>query len=126
MGRPVHFEIHGTDPEALVGFYESVFGWTVTRWGDQAYWLADTGEGPGINGALLPRQGPRPQAGAPVNGFVVTVDVPDLDIALRAALDGGATEALPRMTVPGIGWVAYVHDPDGNILGMLQADESAA
>ena len=125
MGRPVHFEIHGTDPEALVRFYETVFGWTFNRWGEEAYWLADTGEGPGINGAILPRRSEPPAVGAPVNGMVVTVDVPDLDAALDAAFANGGTEALPRMPVPGVGWLAYVLDPDHNIIGVLQADESA-
>ncbi|MFI5101701.1 MAG: VOC family protein [Actinomycetes bacterium] len=58
MGRPVHFEIHGSDPESLVAFYRTVFAWTVTRWGEEAYWLADTGDdGPGINGACSPGAG---------------------------------------------------------------------
>jgi uncharacterized protein len=125
VGRPVHFEIHASDPEALVSFYSTVFGWTVTRWGEEAYWLADTGAGPGINGAVLPRRGDPPAVGAPVNGMVVTIDVPDLDAALEAAYAAGATEALPRMPVPGVGWLAYVQDPDHNLIGILQADETA-
>jgi len=28
--------------------------------------------------------------------------------------------------VPGVGWLAYVKDPDGNILGLLQADPAAS
>jgi hypothetical protein len=27
--------------------------------------------------------------------------------------------------VPGVGWLAYVKDPDGNICGIMQADSSA-
>jgi predicted enzyme related to lactoylglutathione lyase len=34
--------------------------------------------------------------------------------------------AVPKMPVPGIGWLAYVRDPDGNIFGMMQADANAA
>ena len=29
------------------------------------------------------------------------------------------------MPVPGIGWLCYAKDPDGNIFGMLQPDHSA-
>jgi uncharacterized protein len=125
MGRPVHFEIHGTDPEALVAFYSKVFGWTFGRWGEEAYWLAETGEGPGINGAVLPRRTHAPASGAPINGMVVTIDVPDLDAALETAYANGATEALPRMAVPGVGWLAYIQDPDHNVVGIMQADELA-
>ena len=126
MGRPVHFEIHGSDPQTLVDFYTTVFGWVFNRWGEEAYWLADTGEGPGINGAILPRRSDPPGDGAPVNGMVVTIDVPDLDAALNLAYANGATEALPRMHVPGVGWLAYVQDPDHNLIGILQAEGSTA
>ena len=30
------------------------------------------------------------------------------------------------MPVTGMGWLAYVKDPDGNILGLLEPDPSAA
>jgi predicted enzyme related to lactoylglutathione lyase len=128
MGRPVHFEIHATDPEVSREFYEQVFGWAFQRWGDQPYWMILTGEDgePGINGGLVPRQGGAPVTGAPVNGFVVTVDVDDLDATLEAALKVGGEIRLPRMPVPGVGWLAYLADPDGNLFGVLQADESAA
>ena len=33
--------------------------------------------------------------------------------------------ALPKMPVPGVGWLAYVKDTEGNILGMMQSDPSA-
>jgi len=128
MGRPVHFEIHATDPEASRDFYEQVFGWGFQKWGDQPYWMIYTGEDgtPGINGGLMPRQGEPPITGAPVNGFVVTVDVDDLDATLEAALKIGGEVRLPRMPVPGVGWLAYLADPDGNLFGVMQADESAA
>jgi uncharacterized protein len=32
MNAPVHFEIHGSDPEALVKFYGGVFGWGFTNY----------------------------------------------------------------------------------------------
>ena len=37
----------------------------------------------------------------------------------------GGTIAVPKMPVPGMGWLAYVKDPDGNIVGMMQMDPSA-
>jgi predicted enzyme related to lactoylglutathione lyase len=81
---------------------------------------------PGINGAIVRRQGERPQSGQAVNAFVCTVSVDDLDSTLEAATGAGAATALPRMAVPGVGWLAYVTDPEGNILGILEPDQSAA
>ena len=31
MNRPVHFEIHATDPAKLSKFYADVFGWQITH-----------------------------------------------------------------------------------------------
>lgn len=128
MGRPVHFEIHAADPQRSQDFYEQVFGWGFQRWGEQQYWTITTGpdDVPGINGGMLPRQGAGPEQGAPANAFVVTVGVEDLDRTLEDALKLGAEVRYPRMPVPGVGWLAYIADPDGNLLGVLQPDEAAA
>jgi uncharacterized protein len=127
MPRPAHFEIHAADPQRARTFYESVFGWTFTPYGD-AYWLITTGEEgtPGINGGLLPRRGPAPEAGAPVNAFPVTVEVTDLDEYVKSIENSGGAVAVPKSAVPGVGWLAYVTDPEGNILGLMQPDEKAA
>jgi predicted enzyme related to lactoylglutathione lyase len=65
---------------------------------------------------------------AAVNAFAITVDVDNLDAKLAAVegAGGGAVVCVPKMAVHGIGWLAYVKDPDGNIFGMMQADPSAA
>jgi predicted enzyme related to lactoylglutathione lyase len=128
VARPTHFEIHAADPEAAVAFYTAVFDWQAQKWdGPVDYWLLTTGDDadPGINGAIVRRQGERPQSGQAVNAFVCTVSVDDLDSTLEAATGAGAATALPRMAVPGVGWLAYVNDPEGNILGILEPDQSA-
>ncbi len=127
MARAVHFEIHATNPQALIDFYSGLFGWTFNKWDGGDYWMVHTGpdDQPGINGGLMPRRGPQPPELAAVNAFVITVDVDDVDPALAKALTLGASVAVPKMAVPGIGWLAYIKDPDGNILGMMQADTHA-
>jgi predicted enzyme related to lactoylglutathione lyase len=60
------------------------------------------------------------------NAFVVTVDVDDLDASLAKAFGGGAMLCVPKMAIAGVGWLAYVKDPDGNIFGMMQMDAGAA
>jgi predicted enzyme related to lactoylglutathione lyase len=126
MGRPVHFEIHATDPERSREFYEQVFGWAFQQWGEQPYWMVFTGgdDKPGINGGMVPREGSAPATGAAVNAFVVTVDVTDLDETIEAALKLGGEVRVARMPVQGVGWLAYLADPDGNLFGVMQADDS--
>jgi predicted enzyme related to lactoylglutathione lyase len=130
MSRPVHFEIHASNPEALMEFYSDLFGWAFNKWAGGDYWMIHTGpdDKPGIHGGLVPRRGPPPEGNAPTNAFVITVDVENLDASLakaEAAGTGGMV-CVPKMAVKGIGWLAYVRDPDGNIFGMMQADENAA
>jgi uncharacterized protein len=123
MGRPVHFEIHAAEPERAIAFYTALFDWTFERWemGEFPYWTIKTGaDGPGIDGGLLPRPGPAPEPGAGLNGFAVTVGVADLDATLATAQSHGGTIALPEQTIPGVGRLAYLLDPEGNTLGILQ------
>lgn len=129
MGRLVHFEIHASQPAALVEFYSKLLGWKFTRWeGPLEYWLITTGpdDRPGINGGLVQRRGAPPVAGQAVNSFVCTADVDAVDASVQQAVSMGGTIAVPKMPIPGVGWLAYVHDPDGNLLGLMQADARAA
>ena len=135
MPRPVHFEIHATDPAAVRAFYESVLGWRFQQWGENPYWIIITGDGdpmagvphsqPGVNGGLMPRRGEAPTEGQAVNAFVMTVEVPDCDGYVERALTAGGSVALPAQDMPGVGRLAYITDPDGNLLGLLQGEAAA-
>ncbi len=128
MSRVIHFEIHASQPAALIEFYAGLFGWKFSRWGEIEYWLIDTGakDQPGIDGGLVRRRGDRPPAAQAVGSFVCTVQVDSLDASLARSTELGAGVALPRMAVPGVGWLAYITDPDGNLLGMMEPDTNAA
>ena len=128
MSRAVHFEIHASNPQQLITFYGGLFGWSFNKWDGGEYWMVHTGpdDQPGINGGLMPRRGDVPQAMAAVNAFVITVDVDDVDDCIARAKAAGGSVALPKMPVPGIGWLAYAKDPDGNMFGMMQTDTEAA
>jgi len=128
MARVTHFEIQASEPRTLIAFYQSIFAWKFQQWGTNEYWLIETGprEQPGINGGLLPRRGPAPAEGQPVNCFVCTVEVSSVDESLGNALELGGLLALPKKAIPGVGWLAYIKDPNGNIVGLMQPDTSAA
>ncbi len=126
MPRVVHFEIHAANPERAIKFYQTLFDWNFQKWeGPMPYWLVITGPDgtPGINGGLVQRQGEID--GQAVIAYVCTVDVASLDDTLARATANGATIAVPKMAVPGVGWLAYCKDTEGNIFGMMQADENA-
>jgi hypothetical protein len=122
MYRPIHFEIPSANPEAAIKFYGDLFGWQFHSWGggSMEYWLVNTGDTaqPGIHGGLMRRVHPEQPC-------VNTIDVPDLDAAVEKAVQLGGAIALPKMPVPGIGWLAYVKDLDNHIFGMMQNDPEA-
>ena len=128
MPRPIHFEIHAEDPQRAIRFYTELFGWIFSKWnGPQDYWLIKTGEPgtPGIDGGLLPRRGAGPAPMQAINAFVCTTDVADVDAAIRRVGELGTKIVVPKMAIPAVGWLAYAHDTEGNIFGMMQADAKA-
>ena len=130
MPRPVHFEIQAEDPQRAQRFYGALFDWRFQGWegGAMPYWTIQTGEGPGIDGGLLPRMGGAldRSVNAPVIAWVCTVDVEDIDRYAAKALELGGETAVPKMPIPGIGWLAYCKDTEGNVFGMMQSDPAAA
>jgi predicted enzyme related to lactoylglutathione lyase len=128
MPRPVHFEIHASDPTRAIAFYSALFEWKFTQWGGpMEYWMVTTGPDnqPGINGGLVRRRGDAPSESAPIHGYVCTVDVPDIDAYIKKAASAGGKEALPKMAIPGVGWLSYYKDTEANIFAMMQNDPSA-
>jgi uncharacterized protein len=126
MPRVIHFEIHADNPDRAIKFYRDIFEWEFTKWdGPQPYWLIKTGPDsqPGINGGLVQRRGA--VDGQAVIAYVCTVDIPSVDEYLKRAQASGGTVALPKMPIPGVGWLAYCKDTEGNIFGLMQADPKA-
>jgi predicted enzyme related to lactoylglutathione lyase len=122
MPRVVHFEIPADDPQRASTFYKQVFDWDINKWdGPEDYWLLKTGEQGtlGIDGGLMKRQHPD----QPV---VNTIDVDSVDEFVKKVTDNGGEVAMPKMPVPGIGWLAYCKDTEGNIFGIMQWDKSVA
>jgi predicted enzyme related to lactoylglutathione lyase len=129
--RPMHFEIHAADTARARRFYEGLFGWKFDQWpgGAQEYWLITTGpmdEAGGINGGMLKRVGAEPLEGQPVNAFPCTIGpVADVEATVHKAVSLGGSVAMPKQPIPGIGWLAYVKDTEGNIIGVMQNDPAA-
>ncbi len=58
--------------------------------------------------------------------YVCTMIVDSVDGMLARALSLGGSVAVPKMPIPGMGWLVYAKDTEGNVFGMMQADEKAA
>ena len=120
MPRVVHIEFPVDVPERASGFYSEVFGWTIEKWNGAAdYWTVKTGadDRPGINGGLMRRREP--------SGPIPTLDVPSTDEYVERITTHGGQVVMPKLGVPGVGWLAYCQDTEGNVFGIMQADASA-
>jgi predicted enzyme related to lactoylglutathione lyase len=68
----------------------------------------------GINGAIMPRV----DKGTVYN----TIDVPSVDEFIRKIVDADGEIVQAKTTVPGVGYMAYCKDTEGNIFGIMQED----
>ena len=118
MSKVVHFEIPVDNPEASQAFYSGVFGWQFSAFGgDVPYWSIVTGPqgAPGINGGMMKKHDP-------AQPVTVVIGVDDVDVSSAKIESAGGTIVVPKMPIPGVGYVAYFKDPDGNIVGIYHDD----
>ena len=128
MARVIHFEIHAENPERAIAFYQGLFGWKFDKWaGPMDYWLIVTGPDSekGINGGMIRRMGPPPIEMQAVNAYCCTIQIDAIDAMVANIVKAVGTIALPKMPIPGVGWLAYVKDTEGNIVGVMQPDIAA-
>jgi hypothetical protein len=120
MSRVTFFEIAVDQTARARRFYEGVFGWKFNKWeGQQDYWLITTGKDePGIDGGMLPRR-------MPTETTTNTVSVPNVDKAVASITKHGGKVVVPKVAVPGMGWLAYCQDTEGNVFGVMQEDQTA-
>ena len=126
----VHFEIPVDDPERATKFYSELFGWRIEKMsieGGPEYWsvrtipVDETGrpQGPGVNGGMMRRMA---SGQTPVN----YVAVESVDEFVRKAQRLGGRVLMAKTPVPGMGWFAQLHDPEGNVIAVWETDSAAA
>jgi predicted enzyme related to lactoylglutathione lyase len=111
MGKPVvHFEIGCRDTAKTQAFYSQLFDWDITKAGHAAN--INTGAA-GINGHITAL------GHEPHNYVTVYVQVDDLQAYLDKATALGGKTLVKPVPIP-TGKFAWLADPDGNIVGLLQ------
>jgi len=111
--KVTHFEVLGKDGKKLQRFYASLFGWKVDASNPMQYGLVGPEQG-GIGGGIA-----QSQQGRPMVTFYV--EVADLAAALKKAEGLGGKAVMQPMDVPGGPRIAQFSDPDGNVIGLVQA-----
>jgi len=117
------FEIYVADMARARAFYEAVLGVQLTAMvnpndeampGMEMWSFPSSMEGHGIGGALVKMDGFGPGPG----GTIVYLGCDDCAIpADRAAANGGAI-VMPKMSIGPHGFVALIHDTEGNVVGL--------
>jgi hypothetical protein len=120
-GKVVHFEIPADDVERAQDFYSKAFGWRINSIPEMGYTMVGTTPSDeqglptelGINGGMLKRQ-------EPITSPVITIDVPDVEAALKTIEELGGKVALGKTKVGDMGFSAYFTDTEGNTMGIWQ------
>jgi predicted enzyme related to lactoylglutathione lyase len=122
-GRVVHFEVPYSDGDRARAFYREAFGWNLMEMPELNYTMASTGpvdeqsmpSEPGfINGGMFERT-------EDLRGPMLTIDVEDLDTALKTVESLGGKQVGEKLPIGDMGFAAYFEDPEGNILGLWQS-----
>jgi predicted enzyme related to lactoylglutathione lyase len=119
MTHPVMwFEVLGTDGGKLRQFYGDLFGWTFdVNKGD--YGVAKTGDTRGIMGGVGPTY---PGTKSWVTFYTET---PDVTASLEKAKALGGKVITPRTELPDV-ILGIFEDPEGHVLGLVEARKTAA
>lgn len=125
MANPVvYFEIGGREAEGLREFYSELFGWNINEKGEASaagspYWFVQGEEG-GIPGGII-----KTDENMPPNYVMFYVQSDDLQATLDKVVGLGGTAVVSPSDVPGgMGQIAVFMDPDGNVIGLHNWNES--
>ena len=115
MANPfVHVELNTTDVDKAKKFYSQLFDWELEDMAmgpSETYTIIKVGAGTG--GGLLKN----PMPGVP-SFWLAYVLVDDIGAATKKAESLGAKIVKNSVEVPGMGWLSFIQDPSGSILGL--------
>lgn len=108
----VHFEIGFKDIEKAKAFYGPLLDWKFDAYGPAAMLNNIGRDGKGIGGHLNSLGHP------PHNYCVVYAQVDNLEAHIEKAKKLGGSCPVAPTEVPGMGWFAWLKDPEGNLFGL--------
>ena len=108
MGSPiVHWDLVVSDLDKAKAFYASLFDWRFDESTFPGYTIIDVGE-EGRGGGMMLRP-----PDAPGHALNTYFGVDDVEATLAKAAAGGATVAVGKTEIPGVGFWGMLIDPDG-------------
>jgi predicted enzyme related to lactoylglutathione lyase len=128
MPTIVHFEIPSDNVERSKKFYNELFGWNIEKVPAQKvpegieYWGITTKDHEGntaVNGGMMKRMKAEQQ------GILNYIDVKSVVEYSAKAQQLGGKIIMPKMAIPGMGYLAVCLDTEKNAFGLWENDTSA-
>lgn len=118
MKNPVvWWEINAEDGESLAEFYRSVFEWDLPHDPASGIWEVKRGEEPGhIGGGIFTGKGKLP------THRCLYMQVEDIEAVCARAEAAGQEILQGPFSLPGVGRLAFFRDPEGHMIGLLEAE----
>lgn len=107
-GQVGYLQLPATDRWRSAEFYRAVFGWHI----EHPY---PSFEAPSLIGQWVDDRAPAPDAGP-----LLWINVDRIDDTLRLVSASGGEVVEPPRLDDGVRWLATVHDPAGNTVGIFQ------
>jgi uncharacterized protein len=112
------FEIPAADFARATRFYETIFATPMVHLADFPGMAIFPYERPGISGCVTHGEGQRPSP----DGTVIYLNCEGrIDQVLARVEKAGGKIVEPKNHIPNVGWVAQIHDTEGNRLGLHDA-----
>lgn len=123
--KMTHFAIHIDDIDRAKSFYDDVFDWGFQSYGQPGFLQikADKTENGELIGALQARKY-SPVADR-IIGLECTVSVENVDGIIEKVKNNGGQLLMPKTAIPYVGWIAKFLDTEGNLICIMQYDNSA-
>ena len=115
MPKFVHVDIAADDPPRAAAFYSEVFSWKTNKLeGPTPYWLLSTSDDETAVGAGIG------QRDAPWQSVAPTIEVPSADAFTRKIEAAGGEIVVPKVHMPGVGYLVTFKDTEGNVMAILE------
>jgi uncharacterized protein len=113
----VHVELNTPDPQKAQAFYSELFQWQLEDVPNPTvptgtYTMIKVGKGTG--GGIMKQVPNGP------SGWLAYVEVDDIRAATKKAKSLGAEVMKDVTEVNGMGWLSFIRDPTGGVLGLWQ------
>lgn len=120
-----HFAIHTDNIERAKKFYDGVFEWGFSSYGQSDFLQikADKTENGELIGAMQSRK--YSPVTEKIIGLECTIGVESIDEIIEKVKSNGGQVLMPKTAIPYVGWISKFLDTEGNLICAMQYDNSA-